>query len=166
MKRQQQTFCFLCDPEKETIGTIKQRVYTILTQQHPMKDVDVHIHSISDLRIVIIASSVQPTTVTSEQEQQQQHSPPLVLLDADTLEYVQRKQAELTKSNTSHNNSGDGDDPNQKTATSTTTVNENNNNNNQGMVLYLLLPIVSGNDDDANTAVEEWETIQVVSTDI
>jgi hypothetical protein len=172
VKRQQQTFCFLCHPEKETIGTIKQRIYTILTQQHPMKDMDVHnLHSINDLRIVIMAQSslLSTTTSTQEQQQQQQQQPPLVLLDSDTLEYVQQQQTELTKNtNRSNNADMDGHDPN-PTTTTTTTVNENNNNNNNnnsnhGMVLYLLLPIMSKND-DANT-VEEWETIQVVSTEI
>ena len=150
VKRQQQTFCFLCDPENETIGTIKQRIYTILTQQHPMNDVENHIHSVSDLRIV---SSV---SATSEQQQQQS---PLVLLDTDTLEYVQQKQTEQAKSSSSTNSSSE--DP---TKTVSNPTNENNNNSDHGMVLYLILPIESGSD-DANT-IEEWETIQVVSTDI
>lgn len=143
VKRQQQTFCFLCNPERETIGTIKQRIYTILMQQHPMKDVDIHIHSVSDLRIV--------TSITTKSEQQQQ-LPPLVLLDTDTLEYVQQKQTEQKKNSSS-------EDPNKPSNTS-----NDDNNSEHGMLLYLLLPIVSGND-DANTT-EEWETIQVVSTDI
>jgi hypothetical protein len=143
VKRQQQTFCFLCNPEKETVGTLKQRIYTILTQQHPMKDVDIHIHSVSDLRIV--------SSVTAKSEQQQQ-LPLLVLLDTDTLEYVQQKQTEQKKNSSS-------EDPNKPSNTA-----NDDNNSDHGMVLYLLLPIVSGND-DANTT-EEWETIQVVSTDI
>ena len=150
VKRQQQTFCFLCDPEKETIGTIKQRIYTILTQQHPKKDVDIHIHSVSDLRII---SSVE----TSISEQQQQH--PLVLLDTDTLEYVQQKQAEQKKNCSSCKNNN-SEEPN-KTSNN---ANTDDNNSDHGMVLYLLFPIMTSND-DANT-IEEWETIQVVSTDI
>ena len=149
VKRQQQTFCFLCDPEKETIGTIKQRIYTILTQQHPKKDVDIHIHSVSDLRII---SSVE----TSISEQQQ---PPLVLLDTDTLEYVQQKQAEQKKNCSSCKNNN-SEEPN-KTSNN---ANTDDNNSDHGMVLYLLFPIMTSSD-DANT-IEEWETIQVVSTDI
>jgi hypothetical protein len=145
VKRQQQTFCFLCNPETETIGTIKQRIFTILTQQHPMKNVDVHIQSVTDLRIV--------SSVTSKSDPNQ---PPLVLLDTDTLEYIQQKQTEQVK--ISRNNTG-SEDTNQ-----TVTNKVNDTNSDHGLVLYLLLPIVSGND-DVNT-VEEWETIQVVSTDI
>ncbi len=123
-----------------------------MTQQHPMKDADVHnIRSITDLRIV---SSV--STTDSEQ-------PPLVLLDTDTLEYVEQQQTEQAKASRRNNNTtvDAGDDPNPSTK-----ANENTNSNNHGMVLYLLLPIESRNEDDENTAMEEWETIQVVSTDV
>jgi hypothetical protein len=133
VKRYQQTFCFLCDP-KETIRSIKERIATILLQQHITEKAEAsssschssnNSHQLDDLRMVHTDQSS-------------------VLLDTDTLQYVHSISS--NKSSTS----AEGDTP------STLTKAPNPNDTSPSLLLYLICSL----------ADHEWETIDVVSTEI
>jgi hypothetical protein len=136
VKRYQQTFCFLCDP-KETVRSIKERIATILLQQHIQEKAEAasssssfhnsnSSHQLDDFRIVHTDQSS-------------------VLLDTDTLQYVHSISS--NKSSTS----AEGD-----TTPSNLTKVPNPNDTSPSLLLYLICPL----------ADHEWETIDVVSTEI
>jgi hypothetical protein len=193
IKRKEQTFCFLCDPRIETIGSIKERIGNILFHQHPM-NTNNNKYTINDLRIVssttgnirtssntnIDTDDTADTDLTTNHSNNHEYT---IYLDTDTLEYVQetiRKNNNTTKTTTDTTTS----------SSSSTTTNNNNtpvaasndgqvqsNDTTGGIILYLLLPIEQQlrsknnddeDDDDENDEAqqEQWETIHIVSTDI
>jgi hypothetical protein len=132
VKRYQQTFCFLCDPN-ETIRSIKERIATILLQQHIQEKAEASSsssnssHQLDDFRIVHTDQSS-------------------VLLDTDTLQYVHSISS--NKSSTS----AEGD-----TTPSNLTKVSNPNDTSPSLLLYLICPVADHEWETIDVASTEIE---------